>query len=163
MISKTVEMVIGGKAAPELVVVPASATVAEAVALMARKGIGAILILGADGLVGGIFTERDLMVRVVDEDRDPGSTPIAEVMSPNVRRVAPSASVEEALRLMVEHGYRHLLVEEGAEVRGLISIRDLMAALILPDAPMAHEGRYGHIQVRAKETVRALAEGRTRG
>jgi CBS domain-containing protein len=77
-------------------------------------------------------------------------------MSPNVRKVAPGATIEEALRLMVVHGYRHLLVEEGGKVMGLVSIRDLMAALVLPDEPVAHEGRVGVIKARAEETVRSI-------
>jgi CBS domain-containing protein len=81
-------------------------------------------------------------------------------MSPNVRQVKASATIEEALRLMVVHGYRHLLVERDGAVVGLISIRDLMCALVLPDAPIAHEGRVGVIRARAEETIHDLASMR---
>src|SRR5512147_2700264 len=141
MISRMVGDVVKAKQLQELVSVPASAKVADAVAVMSRKSLGAVVIGNTAGPVEGIFTERDLMKRVVDEGRDPKTTPITAVMSREVRRVASTATVEEALRLMVVHGYRHLLVEEGNHVQGLISIRDLMSWMILPEEPVAHEGR----------------------
>jgi CBS-domain-containing membrane protein len=77
-------------------------------------------------------------------------------MSPDVRRVSPSATVEEALRLMLLHGHRHLLVAEGDKVDGLVSIRDLMSWMVLPEEPIAHEGRPGVIRARAEEAARTV-------
>lgn len=158
MIANTVGAVIRSKKIQELVAVPPASTVADAVAIMSRRELGAIVVRDGGGPVDGIFTERDLMRRVVDAGLDPTTTPIAEVMSPNVRRVPAVATIEEALRLMVVHGYRHLLVEEGAATLGLISIRDLMAAMVLPDESIAHEGRVGVIRSRAEEAVRSLQD-----
>jgi CBS-domain-containing membrane protein len=77
-------------------------------------------------------------------------------MSPNVRRIASSVTVEEALRLMVVHNHRHLLVEDGQEVQGLVSIRDLMSWVVLPDKPIAYEGRVGVIKARASDAIESL-------
>lgn len=156
MISRMVGDVVKAKQLQELVSVPASAKVADAVAVMSRKSLGAVVIGNTAGPVEGIFTERDLMKRVVDEGRDPKATPITAVMSREVRRVASTATVEEALRLMVVHGYRHLLVEEGNHVQGLISIRDLMSWMILPEEPVAHEGRVGVIKARTAHAIDSI-------
>jgi CBS domain-containing protein len=156
MIEKTVGNVIKAKDLQEIITVPASAKVSDAVTLMSRKSVGAVVIGNPAGPVEGIFTERDLMRRVVDEGRDAKATPIAAVMSREVRRVPPTATVEDALRLMVVHGYRHLLVEDGGKVRGLISIRDLMSWMILPDEGVAHEGRVGVIKARTEDVVGSL-------
>jgi CBS domain-containing protein len=156
MVAQNVGAVIKGKALQELYAVATTAKVAEAVQVMSAKSLGAVVVKGPQGAIDGIFTERDLMKRVVNEGRDPKATPMSDVMSGDVRRVAADASLEDALRLMVVHGYRHLLVEEGTAVVGLISIRDLMQALVLPDAPIAHEGRVGVIRARAGEAVRTV-------
>jgi hypothetical protein len=73
-------------------------------------------------------------------------------MSPNVRQVNGDATVEEVLRLMVVHSHRHILVKD-ASGYGLVSIRDLMQWLILPQDSIAHEGRVGVIRARAAETI----------
>jgi signal-transduction protein with cAMP-binding, CBS, and nucleotidyltransferase domain len=108
--------------------------------------------------LAGIFTERDLMRRVVRQGRDAKTTPMSAVMSPDVRQVPATESIVEVLRIMVEHGYRHMLVAEGSKPAGVVSIRDLMAWLILPDAPIAHEGRRGEIRARAEDAVTTLRQ-----
>lgn len=156
MITETVGNILKRKEIQELLAVPASASVADAVALMSGKGIGAIIVRNPGGAVEGIVTERDLMRRVLNEGRDAKTTAVTSVMSPNVRRVASSVTVEEALRLMVVHNHRHLLVEDGTEVQGLVSIRDLMSWVVLPDKPIAHEGRVGVIKARAADAIESL-------
>jgi CBS domain-containing protein len=156
MITQTVGSVIKIKDIQELFAVSPSAKVAEAVALMSAKGIGAVVIRNAGGPVEGILTERDLMRRVLNEGRDPKTTPVTSVMSREVRHVAASATVEEALRLMVVHRHRHLVVEDGGQVQGLVSIRDLMSWLVLPEDPIAHEGRVGVIRARTQDAMRSL-------
>jgi len=156
MITETVGNILNRKEIQEIVSVPASASVADAVAMMSTRSIGAIVVSGSGGSVEGILTERDLMRRVLNEARDPKSTPVTMVMSPSVRRVQSTVTVEEALRLMVVHNHRHLLVEEGSEVRGLVSIRDLMSWVVLPDKPIAHEGRVGVIKARAADATESL-------
>jgi CBS domain-containing protein len=127
---QSVEEVLAQKASSELVTVEASATVAEAVATMTQRRVGAVLIKNEDGLVEGIFTERDVLVRVVHAERDPRTTPISMVMTRDVRFVTPGTTVEAALSLMHVNRHRHLLVIDGPRLYGLISIGDLVRHLI---------------------------------
>jgi CBS domain-containing protein len=156
MSTYTVGDLIRHKEHQEVMAVEPSATVLEAAKLMSRREIGAVLIRGDSGAVEGIFTERDVLKRIVGEQRDPKTTKVADVMSRNVRHVPPITTVEQALQLMVSQRYRHLLVQEGAQVLGLVSIRDLMYSFIVPEMAMAAEGRFGHMRSRAEEAVRIL-------
>ena len=156
MATYTVGDLIKHKELQDIVAVEPGATVLEAVEVMAGREVGAILIRGKTGAVDGIFTERDVLKRIVAEQRDPKATRVADVMSRNVRFVSPATTVEQALQLMVTHRYRHLLVQEGTQVKGLISIRDIMYSFIVPEMAMAPEGRYGHMRSRAEEAVRML-------
>jgi CBS domain-containing protein len=127
---QTVETLVHDKSIDELISVEAGATVAEAVAVMAERRIGAVLIRTEDGLFGGIFTERDLLTRVVNAGRDPRTTPISLVMTRDVRFVSPGTTIEAALSLMTVNRHRHLLVIDGPHVHGLISIGDLVRQMI---------------------------------
>lgn len=159
MIDRPVGDVLKGKGTRDLVVVDGALTVYEAVGQMNQKGLGSVVIQGKDGTVAGIFTERDLMRRVVGEGRDPKATALSAVMTPNVRRMAATEPVSEVLRVMVEHGYRHMVIDENGRSVGLVSIRDLMRWLILPDQPVAHEGRRGVIKTKAEDTVATIRQG----
>ncbi len=159
MIDRPVGEVLKDLGSPGIVAVTATTTVTEAVATMNQKGLGSVLVRDARGAISGIFTERDLMRRVVGEGRDPRVLPISSVMTANVRSVPSTQSVVETLRIMLEHGYRHMLVDDGGKPGGLLSIRDLMRWMILPDAPIAHEGRRGVIRTRADDAARTLREG----
>ena len=157
MIGKSVGSIVSDKQIQGLIAVPASAMVSEAVSKMSEKGVGAILITNPQNTVDGIFTERDLMIRVVNAGRDARTTAIGTVMSSQVRRVEGATSIEDALSLMVVHGYRHLLVEDGGRIKGIVSIRDLMASMVIPDAPIAHEGRVGVTRARAEAALQVVA------
>ena len=130
MTQETVEVVVREKASNELVSVAASATVLDAVDAMSRHDIGAVLIFTEDGLAGGIFTERDLLVRVVEAGRDPKTTPISLVMTRDVHFVSPGTPIDAALSLMLVQRHRHLLVIDGPRVYGLVSMRDLVHRMI---------------------------------
>ena len=97
---------------------------------MAEHRVGAVLIMTEDRLVGGIFTERDLLVRVVHAGLDPKTTPISLVMTRDVRFVTPGTTIEAALSLMHVNRHRHLLVIDGPTVYGLVSMRDLVRQMI---------------------------------
>lgn len=128
---QTVETVLGHKTGTdELITVDAGAMVSEAVQIMAERHIGAVLIKNEDGLVDGIFTERDLLTRVVNVGRDAKQTPISMVMTRSVRFVTPGTTVEAALALMHMNRHRHMLVIEGPRVFGLLSLRDLAYHLV---------------------------------
>lgn len=100
------------------------ASVLDAVQKMKDMGMGALLITEQDRLVG-IFTERDLMVRVVAAGLDPGATPVAQVMTADPQCVSPFITVENAMHVITEKRFRHLPVVEGDRLVGLISIGDL--------------------------------------
>ena len=106
-----------------------------------------------DGLVAGIFTERDLLVRVVNAGRDPKPTPLSLVMTRDVRFVSPGTTIEAALALMHVHGFRHLLVIDGPQVHGLVSMRDLVYQMIRHG-----EGRFEAAVRTAGRPHRALTE-----
>jgi len=84
-------------------------------------------------------------------------------MSSQVRRVEGWTSIEDALSLMVVHEYRHLLVEDEGKIKGIVSIRDLMATMVTPDTPMAHEGRAQVTRGRAEAALRVVASAKAGG
>ena len=110
-----------------LVNLTADATVREAAALMKARNVGSVAILD-DACLKGIFTERDMVSRVVAEHRDPDTTTLGEVMTVQPDSIAPSATALDALRLMEDGGYRHLPVVEGNKVIGMVSRRDFIGA-----------------------------------
>jgi CBS domain-containing protein len=130
MMQQSVEAVVKDRGSDELISVPAAATVAEAIDVMASRDVGAVLAMTEDGLVAGVFSERDLLVRVVNVGRDPKTTPLSLVMTRDVRFVSPGTTVEAALALMHVHRFRHLLVIDGPRIFGLISMRDLVYQMI---------------------------------
>jgi CBS domain-containing protein len=103
----------------------ADSTVLEAARFMMEHSIGALPVL-RDGELVGIFSERDVMNRVVAVGRTPGQTHVAEVMTANPRSVGPEESIEDCLFLMKEFGFRHLPVCQEKQLKGLISLRDLL-------------------------------------
>lgn len=102
-----------------------TATVSEAVREMNEKGVGSLLVTDGSRPVG-IFTERDVLRRIVDADRDPALTRVGEVMTRDLAAITPAWHVEEAMRLMTERRLRHLPVMDGDQLVGMISIGDLL-------------------------------------
>src|SRR5205085_6922711 len=100
-----------------------SETVGEAVAVMAQHRIGSVLVMQGDRLLG-IFTERDT-VRALSQAHDAARHEIISWMTQNPRTVAPDVDVEDALRTMLDSGFRHLPVVENGKVVGMVSMRDL--------------------------------------
>ena len=104
--------------------VPTSVTVIAAVHKMNQHKIGAVLVMNGDKLAG-IFTERDVMTRVVAASLDPKTTPIIQVMSGNVLTVAPEATVQQVMDIFADRRCRHLPVIQHDVLVGLISIGDV--------------------------------------
>jgi CBS domain-containing protein len=100
-------------------------SVSEAAALMAAKDVGAVAVLEGDRLVG-IFTERDLMKRVVAQNRSPEHIKVDEVMTRELLAAHPNESHDSCLAKMRAHSVRHLVVADEKQLAGLISLRDLM-------------------------------------
>ena len=105
--------------------VDANRTVLEAARYMLEHNVGALPVL-RDGNLTGILSERDIMNRVVAVGRTPGTTAVSEVMTANPRAVAADESIEECLFIMREFGFRHLPIVEGKELKGLVSLRDVL-------------------------------------
>lgn len=100
-------------------------TVLDAARYMMEHNIGAVPVL-RDGTLAGILSERDIMNRVVAVGRTPGTTAISEVMTAKPRAVAADESIEECLFIMREFGFRHLPVVDGPELKGVVSLRDVL-------------------------------------
>ena len=100
-------------------------TVLETVRAMVERNIGAVPVMHSGTLVG-IFSERDLMRRVVAEGRDPRSTCIAEVMTDDPLVVGTGEDLETCMTLMRRHGFRHLPVCHEGHLLGMVSLRDIL-------------------------------------
>jgi CBS domain-containing protein len=105
--------------------ITAEQTVLEAARQMVANNIGAIAVL-RDGELVGIFSERDIMKRVVAEARDPARTRVSEVMTANPRTVDMRESIEHCMLLMKEHSFRHLPICDGKKLKGIVSLRDIL-------------------------------------
>jgi CBS domain-containing protein len=105
--------------------VDASQRVLDVAHAMVARNIGAVPVL-REGALAGIFSERDLMKRVVVERRDPQATRVEEVMSEHPLTVGPDESVESCMVLMRRHGFRHLPICEGSKLLGVVSLRDIL-------------------------------------
>lgn len=104
--------------------VAARTSVLEAARTMNRARVGAVLVLDGTRLVG-IFTERDILMRVVEPGLDPAATPVRDVMTERVAVVHPQTTVAEAMAVMTERRCRHLPVFDGDRLAGVVSIGDL--------------------------------------
>jgi len=102
-----------------------SQSVLEVAQAMVARNIGAVPVL-RDGLLVGIFSERDIMKRVVAEGLDPRSTRVDQVMTEDPLTVSPEESVENCMHLMRRHGFRHLPICDGKRLLAVISLRDLL-------------------------------------
>ena len=105
--------------------VPPHATVFEAVQKMVAARIGAVLVVDGENLVG-IFSERDVLIRVVSLHRDPMTTPVAHVMTIDPVTVDASTTVEEVLDQHSGREFRHLPVLDEGRLVGMVSVRDLL-------------------------------------
>lgn len=120
MLRKIIPDVISGQSLLRLEV---TATVRLAAQRMREQNVASVLVMEGESLLG-IFTERDLVQRVVAEGRNPDSTPLGDVMTPNPDTISADDTAIEALRRMDNGGYRHLPVVKDKQVVGVVSRRD---------------------------------------
>jgi len=120
---KPISAVIQGQ---ETAVVPRQASVVDAVRVMTARNIGAVPVVDDERLVG-IFTERDVMARVVAVGLDPRNTPVGDVMSPDLVTADVHDSCDTCLRRMQQARVRHLIVLNEGRLAGILSLRDLLA------------------------------------
>jgi len=106
------------------------ATLREASRIMSRERVGSILVLGGDGRLRGIFTERDL-VHALAGGADPDAAVVGDYMTRDPVTCGPGESLVEAAHKMIEHGIRHLpVVDSTGRVLGVVSIRDVLRRLL---------------------------------
>ncbi|WP_295435341.1 CBS domain-containing protein [uncultured Thiodictyon sp.] len=125
---KTIERILTQKGHQVWSIDP-DASVLEALTLMAEKRIGALLVMDATGPVG-IISERDYARSVALKGKTSRATPVRQIMTSPVVRVGPHQSVQEALALVTDRRVRHLPVMDGDQLLGLVSIGDLVKAII---------------------------------
>jgi len=125
---KTIAQVISNKGSNVASIGPNTDTVG-AIKTMALKGISSLLVIDNDEVVG-IFCEKDFSCKVVVEDRLSESIPVSEVMTTPVCAIRPEQSVADGMSIMTEKRIRHLPVMDGKKLVGLVSIGDLVKAII---------------------------------
>jgi len=125
---RTVRQLLGAKTSDLFAVAP-DVPVIDAIRLMAEKRIGAVLVMDGARLAG-ILSERDYARKIVLEGRSSKDTPVNAIMTADVVTVSPDATVPACMQMVTEHRIRHLPVVESGRVVGMISIGDLVAAVI---------------------------------
>ena len=105
--------------------IDAESSVLEAARYMMEHSIGALPVM-RDGELVGMFSERDIMNRVVAIGRTPGTTVISEVMTASPKSVNINETVENCMFLMREFGFRHLPITDGKQLKGVVSLRDIL-------------------------------------
>jgi CBS domain-containing protein len=125
---RTVRQLLDGKGRDVVAIAPEE-PVLEAIQLMADHHIGAVLVMRGDELLG-ILSERDYARKVILKGRSSAETAAWEIMSSPVQTVGPQDSVNTCMRLMTERRFRHLPVVEDGKVAGMLSIGDLVRAVI---------------------------------
>lgn len=125
----SVAQILKSKPAQSVVTIEADKSVFDAIKLMSDRQIGALIVTqGAD--IVGIVTERDYARKVVLMDRSSKSTPVRDIMTKSVRYVRLSETAQDCMALMTEHRMRHLPVIDEGKLVGMVSIGDLVKAVI---------------------------------
>ncbi len=138
---KLVRHLLSGKPAGVVSIEPEK-TVLDAIALMARHETGSVLVMRGRTLLG-ILSERDYTRKVVLKGRASATTPIAEIMTSPVVTVGPDETVQSCMQLMTQRRFRHLAVVEDGQVVGVVSIGDLVKAMLeIQQEEIAHLQQY---------------------
>jgi CBS domain-containing protein len=130
--TETIAMILAAKGS-EIFAIPPDSNVFEAIALMAEKQIGAVLVMSGPALLG-IVSERDYARKVILQGRSSKETKVSEIMTCSVVTVETADTVEDCMRIMTRRRIRHLPVLESGQLVGLVSIGDLVKALISSQA-----------------------------
>ena len=130
--NETIGSILGRKGRQVWSVAP-KATVYDAISLMAAKAVGAVVVI-SEGRLIGIVSERDYARKVVLQGRSSKDTEVREIMTDHLITATPENTVEECMSLMTHHRVRHLPVLEKGELVGIVSIGDLVNAIIADQA-----------------------------
>lgn len=114
----------------ETVVTNETVTVTEAVKTMCDKHVGAVVITDAKGEIAGILTERDILRRYAEYGSKLGELRVSKIMTRDVKTAGPDASVDQVLNTMTNKRFRHMPVVRGGKLVGIISIGDMVKALL---------------------------------
>ena len=125
---RNVNQILGGKSG-HLVTVPKEAPVLEVIRLMAENHIGSVLVVQGEELIG-IATERDYARKVILQGRSSAETPVGQIMYSPVVTVSPVDTAQTCMALMTQRRIRHLPVIDEGRVVGMVSIGDLVKAVI---------------------------------
>lgn len=126
---KTVREILKAKGG-EVVTIRPDATALVALTLMAEKNIGAIMVVDSKGETVGIFSERDFARKIIVKGRSCESTPVKDIMTKDVTYAEPDTTIEGCMNLMTDGRFRHLPVKDQGKLAGVISIGDVVKALI---------------------------------
>jgi CBS domain-containing protein len=126
---RTVKDILKSKGADVIGVGP-DATLLEALEKMADKNVGALLVLGGDSSVLGLFSERDFARKIIIKGRTMETTKVREVMTVKVLYVGPATSISDCMNLMTEKRVRHLPVILEGKAVGIVSIGDVVKAML---------------------------------
>ncbi|MDX1516658.1 MAG: CBS domain-containing protein [Woeseiaceae bacterium] len=134
---KLVQHLLDGKGRNVIAIEP-DASVLDAIRLMAEKGIGSLVVMSGDELKG-IVTERDYARKVIIKGRASDTTPVRDIMTSDVITTSPDERVNTCMQLMTTKKCRHLPVLENGKVVGIISIGDLVQAIIADQQEEIHQ------------------------
>ncbi len=134
----TAKHLLAEKATKDVVTIRMDATVQEACRLMREHRIGCLVVTDGPGHVEGIFTERDVVNRIVAEDLDASDTTVGEMMTREVIVVEPERKLGEVEAIMKQHRIRHLPVAGANALLGLVSIGDVLAYHAAANKQMVH-------------------------
>jgi CBS domain-containing protein len=133
---------------PDVVSIAPDKTVAEAVSLLTRKGIGAVLVLDGAGTIHGILSERDIITGLSRHGADALTQRVDALMARDVLRCSPHDTIAEVMEVMTEQRSRHLVVTEDGKLAGLISIGDVVKQRLI-DANLEVESLRDYVSLRA--------------
>jgi len=133
----TVRSILETKGRTVWTVVP-EATVYDALVLMSEKGVGALVVV-SEGKPLGVFSERDYARKLILHGKTSRDTLVQEIMSAPVMTISPDETVEECMRIMTRNRIRHLPVIDSGSVAGVVSIGDLVNAIISAQAATIHQ------------------------